>query len=362
MNCEEYVKSTGEKCSYKYKIIRDDGKKVCGRHIKNKTKVESEIKVEQKVENEAEPEPKVKLNIPKPIIKWVGGKSQIIQELLPRFPSEINNYYEIFIGGGSVLLSLLSYIKEGLIKVYGNIKAYDLNECLVYVYKNIQSHHFELYDALKNIIEEYNNCSVSGTINRKPASLEEGKTSKESYYYWIRNRFNKNKDKKSILSSALFIFLNKTCFRGLYREGSNGFNVPYGHYNNPEIINREHLEEIHTLIQPVIFQCADFKTSIFDIQQVSDSNDFMYLDPPYAPENSTSFVSYNKAGFTIQDNIDLFELIKSLNFRFMMSNADVTFVRENFTTDYHIKSILCRRAINSKNPASKSNEVIISNY
>ena len=346
MICEEFVKSTGEKCTCKYKILRDDGKKVCGRHIKNN-------KVEGKVEG--------KVIISKPIIKWVGGKSQIIEELLPRFPTEINNYYEVFIGGGSVLLSLLTYIKEGLIRVHGNIKAYDLNECLVYVYKNIQNHHFELYECLKNIIDEYNSCSVSGPINRKPICLEEGKTSKESYYYWIRNRFNKHKDKKSVLSSALFIFLNKTCFRGLYREGSNGFNVPYGHYNNPEIINREHLEEIHNLIQPVIFECADFKKSMVEIQMTSTYNDFIYLDPPYAPENTTSFVSYNKGGFTTEDNIELFELIKSLNFRFMMSNADVTFVREHFS-DYNIKSILCRRAINSKNPASKSNEVVICNY
>ena len=354
MFCEEYVKSTGKKCSCKYKIVRDDGKKVCGRHI---TKSQLESKTESKlVESKAES----KVNIPKPILKWVGGKSQIIQELLPYFPTEINNYYEIFIGGGSVLLSLLSYVKEGLIRVNGSIKAYDLNECLVYVYKNIQNHHFELYDELKNIIDEYNNCPTIVPINRKPTSLEEGKTSKESYYYWIRNRFNKNKDKKSTLSSALFIFLNKTCFRGLYREGSNGFNVPYGHYNNPEIINREHLEEIHHLIQPVLFECENFKTSMIDIQRTSDSNDFIYLDPPYAPENSTSFVAYNKSGFSIDDNIELFKLIKSLNFKFIMSNADVPFVREHFT-EYNIKSILCRRAINSKNPASKSNEVIIRN-
>jgi len=301
-----------------------------------------------------------KITIPKPILKWVGGKTQILDKLIIEFPTNINNYHEIFLGGGSVLLTLLSYIKNGIIKLHGNIYAYDLNEPLIYIYKNIQSNHDELYNEIQKIITEFNSCG-DGEINRAPKNIDEAKMAKENYYYWIRCEYNKLNfnDKKTILGSAMFIFLNKTCFRGVFRVGPKGFNVPYGHYNNPEIINN--LEEIHTLIQPVIFQCADFKTSIIDIQTVSDSNDFMYLDPPYAPENSTSFVSYNKAGFTIKNNIDLFELIKSLNFRFMMSNADVTFVREHFT-DYHIKSILCRRAINSKNPASKSNEVIISNY
>ena len=96
-----------------------------------------------------------KIHIPKPILKWVGGKTQIIDKLIVDFPVEINNYREIFLGGGSVLLALLSYVKNGIIKIHGNIYAYDLNEPLIYIYKNIQSHHNELYDTLENIIKDW---------------------------------------------------------------------------------------------------------------------------------------------------------------------------------------------------------------
>jgi|694.fasta_scaffold00008_204 DNA adenine methylase len=308
---------------------------------------------------ESKSENKLELtHIPKPILKWVGGKSQILNKLLPSFPTEINNYHEIFVGGGSVLIALLSYIRQGIIKVKGAIKAYDLNETLIYVYKNIQTNHEELYRTIRTIIDEYNLCTGS-IVDRKSKTIEEAKTSKESYYYWIRNQYNKNNDKKTILASSQFIFLNKTCFRGLYREGSNGFNVPYGHYDNPEIINKSHLDEIQSLIQPVIFECCDFEISVSTIRD----NDFVYFDPPYAPENSTSFVCYNKTGFNIENHNKLFELIKRLNNKFMMSNADVSLVRENFSdTDYNIESILCKRSINSKNPNAKANEVIIKNY
>ena len=160
----------------------------------------------------------------------------------------------------------------------------------------------------------------------------------------------------------MFIFLNKTCFRGVFRVGPNGFNVPYGHYKNPEIINRDHLDEIHNLIQPVIFECCDFNTSLTNVE----SNDFVYLDPPYAPETDTSFVGYTENGFNIDNHNNLFKLIHILtntNKKMMLSNADVSLVRENFTTEkYNTTSILCKRSINSKNPDAKAKEVIIKNY
>lgn len=160
----------------------------------------------------------------------------------------------------------------------------------------------------------------------------------------------------------MFIFLNKTCFRGVFRVGPNGFNVPYGHYKNPEIINRDHLDEIHDLIQPVIFECCDFNTSL----TIAEPNDFVYLDPPYAPETDTSFVGYTKNGFNIDNHTNLFNLIHILtntNKKMMLSNADVSLVRENFTNEhYNTTSILCKRSINSKNPDAKAKEVIIKNY
>ena len=308
-----------------------------------------------------------KIHIPKPILKWVGGKTQIIDKLISDFPTEINNYREIFLGGGSVLLTLLSYVKSGVIKLHGAIYAYDLNEPLIYVYKNIQTSHNELYDMLQTIITEFNECG-NGTINRKPTNIVEAKIAKENYYYWIRSEYNKLCviEKKSILGSAMFIFLNKTCFRGVFRVGPNGFNVPYGHYNNPEIINKEHLEEIVALIQNVVFEWCDFNTSLTRIEH----NDFVYLDPPYAPETTNSFVGYTENGFNIENHNNLFKLIHSLtetNKKIMLSNADVSLVRENFCNcakneKYSTLSILCKRSINSKNPDAKAKEVIIKNY
>ena len=307
------------------------------------------------------------IKTPKPILKWIGGKTQILDKLINEFPITINNYHEIFLGGGSVLFNLLSYVKNGIIKVYGNIYAYDLNEALIYVYKNIQTNHNELYIQIQELITNFNDCS-EGEINRKPKNIEEAKISKENYYYWIRSEYNKLSlnDNKTILTSAMFIFLNKTCFRGVFRIGPNGFNVPYGHYNKPQIINKEHLNEIHDLIQNVIFKCSDFNTSLTNIEP----NDYVYLDPPYAPETDTSFVGYTINGFNLDNHNSLFNLIHHLTenkTKIMLSNADVSLVRENFSNDvknekYNITSILCKRTINSKNPDAKAKEVIIKNY
>jgi DNA adenine methylase len=304
-----------------------------------------------------------KITIPKPILKWVGGKTQILDKLIIEFPVEINNYREIFLGGGSVLLTLLSYVKNGIIKIHGNIYAYDLNEPLIYIYKNIQSNHNELYNEIQKLITEFNSCG-DGEINRTPKNINEAKIAKENYYYWIRSEYNKLNcnDKKTTIGSAMFIFLNKTCFRGVFRVGPKGFNVPYGHYNNPEIINKEHLDNIHELIQNVIFECCDFNISLIRIEP----NDYVYLDPPYAPETDTSFVGYTENGFNIDNHKSLFKSIHKLtdeNKKIMLSNSDVSLVRENFTSQkYNTLSILCKRSINSKNPEAKTKEVIIKNY
>lgn len=304
-----------------------------------------------------------KIIVPKPILKWVGGKTQIIDKLIAEFPTNINNYREAFLGGGSVLLALLSYVKDGIIKINGNIYACDSNEPLIYVYKNIQSKHDELYNQMQPLIAEFNSCG-NGEINRTPKNINEAMIAKENYYYWIRRKYNKLSlnDKKTTIGSAMFIFLNKTCFRGVYRVGPNGFNVPYGHYNNPEIINKEHLDEIHELIQNVTFECSDFNISLNNVEP----NDYVYVDPPYAPETNTSFVKYTENGFDIDNHNGLFNLMHKLtnsNIKMMLSNSDVDLVRNNFTSEkYNITSILCKRTINSKNPKAKAKEVIIKNY
>jgi DNA adenine methylase len=304
-----------------------------------------------------------KVKYPKPILKWVGGKTQIVDKIISEFPKEINNYREIFLGGGSVLFALLLEIKNDKIKINGNIYAYDLNEPLIYLYKNIQINHDVLYNAIQNLITEFNSCGT-GEINRKPKNIHEAKIAKENYYYWIRSEYNKllPNEKTSIVGSAMFLFLNKTCFRGVFRVGPNGFNVPYGHYNNPEIINKAHLDEIHILIQNVIFHCYHFKNSLENIE----ANDYIYLDPPYAPETNSSFVGYTENGFNIDDHNNLFNLLHKLtdtNKKILLSNSDVTLVRDNFKNEkYIITSILCKRTINSKNPEAKTKEVIIKNY
>ena len=333
--------------------------------IKKTSQIEFEIIDEDDIiyDNKLVNEINNKISIPKPILKWVGGKTQILDKLIVEFPTKINNYREIFLGGGSVLLTILSYVKNGIIKIYGNIYAYDLNEPLIYIYKNIQSNHNELYNEIQNLITEFNSCE-NGEINRIPKNIDEAKIAKENYYYWIRSEYNKLSfaDKKTIIGSAMFIFLNKTCFRGVFRVGPKGFNVPYGHYNNPEIINKEHLDKIHELIQNVIFECCDFNTSLNRVEP----NDYVYLDPPYVPEIESSFVGYTENGFNIDNHNNLFKLIHKLtetNKKIMLSNADVSLVRDNFTNEkYNITSILCKRTINSKNPEAKAKEVIIKNY
>jgi len=292
----------------------------------------------------------------KPFLKWVGGKKQIINHIISKIPNEMNNYHELFLGGGSVLLSVLSLQKQNKIVIKNKIHAYDINNDLINVYKNIQNNKEELYKIINLYINEYN--SITGSIiNRKPISIEESKTSKESFYYWIRNKYNKM-DKNTIECSAIFMFINKTCFRGMYREGPNGYNVPYGHYKEiSTIISKTDLDIISNLIKDVEFKQNSFIDSIKNVKD----GDFVYLDPPYSPENSKSFVGYNADGFNLEKHELLFNEIKKFkNIKFVMSNAKVDIVTNSFK-DYNCHEIVARRAINSKNPGSTTNEVIIYN-
>tara|TARA_B100000242_G_C42997374_1_gene463284 strand:- start:87 stop:1007 length:921 start_codon:yes stop_codon:yes gene_type:complete len=299
-----------------------------------------------------------KINYQKPFLKWVGGKTQIIDKITANLPREMENYHEIFLGGGSVLFAILTLKKENKIKINNKIYAYDINKDLINTYKHIQNNKEELFKFITQYVNEYG--SLKGIqINRKPTNITEAKTSKESYYYWIRDKYNKI-DKNSVECSALFMFINKTCFRGMYREGPNGYNVPYGHYKKtPTIITKKELDIISELIKDVEFGVADYQISISKVK----SGDFVYLDPPYAPENSKSFVGYVKEGFTIEMHKKLFELIETFNqnkIKFILSNAKVPLVTDRFKK-YKCQDIIARRAINSKNPESKTTEIIIYN-
>ncbi len=293
----------------------------------------------------------------KPFLKWVGGKTQIIDKILPHIPSVMNNYHELFLGGGSVLFAVLSLQKQKKINIKKKIWAYDINAALIALYQNIQTNPNALFNFVAHYRNEYDRIKVlKGT--KKPSSLEEAKTSKESYYYWLRDIYNTTTS--SLEHSALFLFLNKTCFRGMYREGPHGFNVPFGHYKKtPHIITKQELETISDLIKTVRFVCADFTDSIKKVKK----GDYVYLDPPYAPENAKSFVGYTANGFDLEMHKKLFTEIVKLNekgVKFTLSNAKVGLVLDYFPHTM-CEEIVARRAINSKNPASTTIELLISN-
>ena len=301
--------------------------------------------------------------ITKPVIKWIGGKTQIIDKLVPNFPREIRNYHEVFLGGGSVLLAFLSYVKRGVIKCSGVVYAYDANEPMINLYKNIQKNPNELFDSISRFKEIYTSItSING--NQKPLTDGESIESRESYYFWIRKQYNKlsTEEKNGVNGSAMLLFLNKTCFRGMFRVGPNGFNVPFGNNKKPEIANIEHIMEVSELIQNVVFSSCPFETSFENIT----SGDFTYLDPPYAPNDDKSFVAYTNQGFKYQQHLDLFKICNDLqqkNVKMMMSNSHTELVTNNFSSElFTIDNIVCKRLINSSNPNDTAKEVIIRNY
>jgi DNA adenine methylase len=217
------------------------------------------------------------------------------------------------------------------IKVRGTIYASDVNPHLINFYTMVR-------DSPTEVIE------MSRTL--------EPTTDPEASYYDIRSKFNTLPSKQGPLAAAMFLYLNKAGFRGVYREGPHGFNVPYGHYKASYKTPDTEILQISPLLQRVVFRCQGFEESLALVQE----KDFVYLDPPYVPMNATSFVGYVAGGF--QDHARLFELTKALPCRFLMSNADVALVRESFP-GYNVKTITCRRAIHSKDPSSTAQEVLI---
>ena len=289
---------------------------------------------------------------PKPFLKWVGGKTQILEKVLELFPKVIHHYHEPFLGGGSVLLGLLAEKQRGHIQISGSIYASDINPLLIGLYRNIQQNIEEFIHNIRCITKDY---LASSDVKEQ-----------EKYYYQARTRFNEicKEQYNSLEASALFLFLNKTCFRGVYREGPRGFNVPYGHYNEPSIFCENHLRSISSLIQDVLFVVQPYTESF---TQIAHPTDFIYLDPPYAPINETSFVSYTAHGFTHDDHRQLFKLCHQVtaqhSARLVMSNSDVASTRSAFPSPPYTKQVIsCRRAINSKDPSSRIDEVLISNF
>ena len=303
----------------------------------------------------------------KPILKWVGGKTQILDEIFDKFPKHINNYYEPFIGGGSIFLKLIEKYEKNKITV-NNFYLNDKNKNLILLYQTIKDNITELLKELEIIKNNYNTAKVIEYEPRHKCKFTENDTINEVinkgklyvyyYYRYIYNLEEENNNKKA----ALFLFLNKTCFRGLYREGNNKFNVSFGHYEKPKIYDKDELKKLNILFNKynLNFTAINFDNMKYEIHK----NNFIYLDPPYYPINEKSFVDYQKSGFTDNENnklLELCNLFNKNNIKFIHSNSCCHYNLNNYK-NYKIEKILCKRRINSKNPKDTELELIISNF
>lgn len=279
-----------------------------------------------------------KQNIAKPFLKWAGGKSQLISEIKKGIPYNENDsftYIEPFVGSGAVLFWILTN--------YPNIESAiinDVNTDLTDCYKTIKTNVEDLISILFEFENEYN-------------SLENGSEKRKLAYYEKRELFNKRTLSK-IEQSALFIFLNRTCFNGLYRVNrKNGFNVPQGNYKKPQICNADNLLAVSKVLQKVEIINGDFAETI----EFTNDNSFFYFDPPYKPLSETSsFNSYSKDSFDDNEQIRLKEFcdkLNSLGYSWVLSNSDVkgTNSQDDFFDDlfeqYEIKRVLASRRINA---------------
>ncbi len=267
----------------------------------------------------------------RPFVKWVGGKTQLLPELLKRIPKDIARYFEPFVGGGALFFSLQP--KASVIS--------DSNEELINAYQVVRDHVEELIPDLKQHLYE------------------------EGYYYGIRDadRLPEYKNWSPVTRASRLIFLNKTCYNGLYRVNSKGqFNTPFGRYVKPRIVDEENLRACSAALKNTQLSTHGF----LGIEDGITSKDFVYFDPPYVPLSATSyFTSYNKEGFGLEVQRDLYALCERLDakgIRFMLSNSSAPFVLELYKK-FRIDLVGASRAINSK--ASKRGtvqEALITNY
>ncbi len=293
----------------------------------------------------------------KPFIKWAGGKGQLLPDIRKKYPKElgktITKYCEPFIGGGAVFFDIVSSykIKEILIN--------DINSELTNTYKQVKSNLSHLINELDFIQNEY--WQLDTNLRKK-------------FYYEKRERFNALKtnvnEKINVEKAALFIFLNKTCFNGLFRVNKKGlFNVPIGSYKKPLICDVDNLTAINALLKNVTIKCGDYKECIDFI----DENTFVYIDPPYRPLTETSsFNSYSEIDFNDKEQIELGKFVDAItlkNAKVVVSNSDPKNSNEkdaffdDLYNDYKIERVSAKRMINSKaNNRGNISELLISNY
>ena len=289
----------------------------------------------------------------KPFIKWAGGKSQLLEVIRKNYPDNIKRYCEPFVGGGAVLFDILANFQPYEIMIN------DINAELINTYKQVQRNVDVLIQQLQNFQDAF---WEADTDERKIIFSEN------------RDRFNELKitagADNEIERAALFIFLNKTCFNGLYRVNRKGlFNVPIGSYKQPPICDAENLNTISRLIENVTIKCGDYS----ECYDFIDDETFVYIDPPYRPLTATSsFTSYNENEFGDNEQIQLGKFVDEISDKgaiIIVSNSDPKNVdeKDNFFDDlygkYIIKRVSAKRMINSKG-ASRGciSELLISNY
>ncbi len=267
----------------------------------------------------------------KPFVKWVGGKTQLLSELTARIPRDFSRYFEPFVGGGALFFHLLP---EQSVLI-------DINEELTLTYRVIRDRVEELIADLKQHIYE------------------------KDYYYQIRNidRTDEYKSWSAVKRASRLIYLNKTCFNGLYRVNSKGqFNTPMGKYKNPKIVDEINLRACSQALQKAQIITGSF----LEVEEKITRDDFVYLDPPYAPLNATSnFTGYSQDGFDLvmQSSLrDLCDRLDAKGVRFMVSNSNAPLILDLYD-HYKIEFVYASRAINSKgHKRGKIPEVIITNY
>lgn len=290
----------------------------------------------------------------KPFVKWVGGKSQLVEQIEKMLPTAgekvLTKYAEPMVGGGALFFSILS--------------KYDFEELYI---SDINAELINAYQAVKNDVDNL----IAKLNEMQMLFLPMDENGRKYFYYTVRERFNSTTltEETATEKAAQFIFLNKTCFNGLYRVNRKGqFNVPMGAYKNPTICDDENLRNIHEALQNVTIVCGDYSLS----KAFIDKDTFVYLDPPYRPISETSaFTAYNTDVFDDNEQIRLAKFIDEINLsgaKIVLSNSDPKNVNEedNFFDDlyknYKINRVEANRAINSKgDKRGKINELLICN-
>lgn len=264
----------------------------------------------------------------RPFVKWAGGKRKILNEIKEYFPKKFKYYYEPFVGGGAIYFTLEEEIKHAVIS--------DINCELITAYKVIKENPFGLIEKLK----EHASCHS------------------KAHYYLTRKRYSEN----LLDIAARFLYLNKTCYNGLYRVNKKGrFNVPLGDYKSPDIEQEENIIACHKRLQKTKILCSDFE------KINPKKRDFVYFDPPYHPIDKTSFTKYTRADFSKNEQIRLAQFIKKLSqsgVYIMLSNSKTKFVESLYPKkDFKHHIVYAPRFVNCKSDErGKIKELIITNY